>query len=195
MLGCALPSDHVCPAVASETAAHDQPASCSDRAAAVACIGGSMGSAVDTSSVTAWISTVQSVLATPLGSSSLALPTPAHFPHKWAHSSICSRYQHFTVRNDSSQSTCSISTLDLPCSTRIAPHTACVTACPCISVNMLPGCELCCCVLQALKINVDMLKLIQLGLTFTNAGASQHKHSSWSLFLSAHQCLAQQLAQ
>jgi hypothetical protein len=26
------------------------------------------------------------------------------------------------------------------------------------------------CVLQALKINVDMLKLIQLGLTFTNAG-------------------------
>lgn len=94
-----------------------------------------------------------------------------------------------------SQSACSISTLDLPCSTRIAPHTACVTACPCISVNMLPRCELCCCVLQALKINVDMLKLIQLGLTFTNAGASQLKHSSWSLFLSAHQCLAQQLAQ
>jgi hypothetical protein len=33
-------------------------------------------------------------------------------------------------------------------------------------------------VLQALKINVDMLKLIQLGLTFTNAGGCNANSSS-----------------
>lgn len=43
------------------------------------------------------------------------------------------------------------------------------------------GCMLCCRTvwLQALKINVDMLKLIQLGLTFTNAGGCVREHTEF----------------